>query len=34
VLNALLWVARANVPADGVQSSVSEEDLKQNLDKK
>lgn len=34
MLNALLWVANAEVPADGVKSTVSEEDLKQNLDKK
>ncbi len=34
VLNALLWVARADVPTDGVQSSVTAEDLKKNLDKK
>lgn len=34
VLNALLWVAKADVPVDGVKSTVSEEDLKKNLDKK
>jgi type 1 glutamine amidotransferase len=34
VLNALLWVARADVPAGGVVSSISEEDLGQNLDPK
>jgi type 1 glutamine amidotransferase len=34
VLNAILWTAKAEVPADGVQSSVSEEELKQNLDPK
>jgi hypothetical protein len=34
VLNALLWVAKADVPANGVQSSVTEDDLKQNLDPK
>jgi type 1 glutamine amidotransferase len=33
-LNALLWVARADVPADGVTSQVSAEDLKENLDPK
>jgi hypothetical protein len=33
-LNALLWVAKAEVPASGVESTVSEEDLKQNLDPK
>jgi hypothetical protein len=34
VLNALLWVSKADVPADGVASAVSAEDLKQNLDPK
>jgi hypothetical protein len=34
VLNAILWTAKAEVPATGVQSSVSEEDLKANLDSK
>jgi hypothetical protein len=34
VLNALLWVCKMDVPADGVASTVSDEDLKQNLDKK
>jgi hypothetical protein len=34
VLNALLWVAKADVPANGVECAVSEEDLKQNLDPK
>jgi hypothetical protein len=34
MLNALLWVAKADVPADGVPSAVSDEDLKKNLDKK
>ena len=34
VLNALLWVAKAEVPANGVPSSVTEDDLKQNLDPK
>jgi type 1 glutamine amidotransferase len=34
VLNALLWTAKADVPADGVNCAVSEEDLKQNLDDK
>ena len=34
VLNALLWVAKADVPASGVASTVSEDDLKQNLDPK
>jgi type 1 glutamine amidotransferase len=34
VLNAIVWMARAEVPADGVASRVSEADLKQNLDPK
>ncbi len=34
VLNALLWIAKAEVPADGVESMVSNEDLQQNLDDK
>ena len=34
VLNALTWVAKAEVPADGVASEVAELDLYQNLDKK
>jgi type 1 glutamine amidotransferase len=34
VLNAILWTAKAEVPLNGVQSKVSEEDLKKNLDKK
>jgi hypothetical protein len=34
VLNALLWIAKAEVPSNGVESSVSDEDLRQNLDPK
>lgn len=34
ILNALLWTAKADVPAGGVASTVSDEDLKQNLDPK
>jgi hypothetical protein len=34
VLNALLWVAKVEVPAKGLESKVTEEDLKQNLDDK
>src|SRR5262245_15296093 len=34
VLNSLLWLAKAEVPADGVQSAVTPDDLKQNLDPK
>ncbi len=34
VLNALLWIAKVEVPPQGVVSFVSEEELKQNLDPK
>jgi hypothetical protein len=34
VLNALLWIAKADVPANGVESSVRAEELKLNLDLK
>lgn len=34
VLNALVWICKMEVPANGVESEVTEEDLKQNLDKK
>ncbi len=34
VLNALLWIARAEVPADGVGSEITADELKQNLDPK
>jgi hypothetical protein len=34
VLNAILWTAKAEVPAVGVASKVTEEDLKANLDPK
>lgn len=34
VLNAILWSAKVEVPADGVQSAVTEEELKLNLDPK
>jgi len=34
MLNALVWLAKLEVPADGVESSVSEDDLKKNLDPK
>jgi type 1 glutamine amidotransferase len=34
VLNAILWSAKAEVPANGVESKVTEEDLKQHLDVK
>jgi len=34
VLNALVWVAKVEVPANGVESTVTDEDLKTNLDPK
>jgi type 1 glutamine amidotransferase len=34
VLNALLWTAKAEVPRDGVASTLMPEDLKKNLDPK
>jgi hypothetical protein len=34
VLNAILWVAKADVPPSGVQSTLKPEDLALNLDKK
>lgn len=34
VLNAIVWIAHADVPPDGVQSTVTPEDLKPNLDAK
>jgi hypothetical protein len=34
VLNALLWIAKADVPTDGVQCEISVDNLKQNLDPK
>ena len=34
VLNAIVWTAHSEVPADGVKSTVSEADLKVNLDPK
>ena len=34
VLNAILWTAKASVPAGGVPSKVTAEDLKANLDRK
>ncbi|HNQ90908.1 MAG TPA: DUF1080 domain-containing protein [Verrucomicrobiota bacterium] len=34
VLNAIVWIAHVEVPAGGVASTVSEADLKQNLDPK
>jgi hypothetical protein len=34
VLNALVWLCKLEVPAGGVESTVSDEDLQQNLDPK
>jgi type 1 glutamine amidotransferase len=34
VLNAILWIAKAEVPSEGVQSSVTPEDLTANMDPK
>lgn len=34
VLNAILWTAKAEVPTNGVESKVTPEELKANLDKK
>jgi len=34
MLNAILWVAKVEVPANGVQSQVTPEQLQQNLDPK
>ena len=34
VLNAILWTAKADVPASGVESKISAQDLEENLDPK
>ena len=34
VLNAMAWLAKVEVPANGIESKVTDEDLNQNLDKK
>ena len=34
VLNALLWICKLDVPANGVESTVTEDDIRQNLDPK
>jgi hypothetical protein len=34
VLNALVWISKAEVPAGGVASEVTEDDIRQNLDPK
>jgi hypothetical protein len=33
-LNAILWIAKADIPANGVECTVTPEDLQQNLDPK
>lgn len=34
VLNAILWIAKAEVPANGLECDLSDEELKKNLDPK
>jgi len=34
VLNGILWIANADVPPNGVESAITDDDLKQNLDPK
>lgn len=34
VLNAILWTAKMDIPADGIASAITAEDLKKNLDVK
>ena len=34
VLNAILWMAKAEVPANGIECTITENDLIQNLDEK
>ena len=34
MLNAILWTAKVEVPAVGVESKITEADLKRNLDRK
>ena len=34
VLNGLLWIAKAKVPTNGVKSTITDKELKVNLDKK
>jgi hypothetical protein len=34
VLNAAVWICKAEVPKDGVGSRVAEEEIKENLDPK
>jgi hypothetical protein len=32
VLNGILWLAKINIPPNGLQSIVTDQDLQQNLD--
>ena len=34
MLNALLWIAKVDVPKGGVKDNITAEDLTQNLDEK
>jgi hypothetical protein len=34
VLNAIVWIAKGEIPADGIQSKLTPEELKANLDPK
>ena len=34
VLNGMVWLAKGNVPKNGIESSISEADLNANLDPK
>ena len=34
MLNAILWTAKADVPANGVESTITDADLEKNLDAK
>jgi hypothetical protein len=34
ILNACLWLAKAEIPAQGVESTVTQEQLDANLDPK
>ena len=34
MLNAILWTAKVEVPTNGVESKITEEELKANLDPK
>jgi hypothetical protein len=34
VLNAIVWTAKAEVPPNGIESKVTDEDLAANLDPK